>query len=48
MEKDLLKDQAGNMVVPHTGEVCELVQEDNYIFKAEEDLKKLVGRWIED
>ena len=25
MEKDLLKDQYGNMVVPHSGEVCELV-----------------------
>ena len=25
MEKDLEKDSNGNMIVPHTGEVCELV-----------------------
>lgn len=34
MEKDLEKDTDGNMVVPGTGEKCELVMEDNYVFVA--------------
>jgi methionyl-tRNA synthetase len=32
MEKDLLKDDKGNLCVPHSGEVCELVTEQNYVF----------------
>ena len=34
MEKDLDKDLDGNMIVPHSGEICELVKEDNYVFVA--------------
>ena len=48
MEKDLLKDSENNFSVPHTGEICEWVREDNYIFKVTNELKKKVGKWIED
>ena len=47
MEKDLHKDSENNFLVPHTGEICELVKEDNYIFRATNDLKNKVGTWIE-
>lgn len=32
VEKDLLKDEQGNLTVPHSGEVCERVTEENYVF----------------
>ena len=44
MEKDLLKDSENNFSVPHTGEICEWVREDNYIFKATDELKNKVGK----
>ena len=45
MEKDLEKDDLGNMIVPHTGEVCELVKEENYVFKVKQELKDKVSEW---
>ena len=45
MEKDLERDSDGNMTVPHTGEICELVEEDNYVFEVTQELKDKIASW---
>ena len=48
MEKDLEKNSDGEMTVPHTGEVCELVEEDNYVFVATQELKDKIAKWASE
>lgn len=39
-EKDLEKNPNGNgLIYPATGEVCELVKEENFVFKATDEVK---------
>lgn len=45
MEKDLFKDEKGNMLVPHTGEICEKVTEHNYVFDIKPEMFKAVASW---
>jgi len=45
MEKDLERDNAGNMRVPITGEICEEVVEDNYVFVVTDDVRANVMKW---
>ena len=45
-EKDLAKNPNGpGLIVPHTGEVCELVKEENFVFKVTDELKNQVHDW---
>ena len=47
-EKDLAKNPNGSgLIVPHTGEVCELVKEENFVFKVTDDLKNQVYNWAD-
>ena len=36
-EKDLEKNESGQMTVPGTGEICDYVTEENYVFKLSEE-----------
>lgn len=47
-EKDLERNAEGSMAVPATGEVCDYVTEDNYVFKFEETLKSNLITWAND
>ena len=38
-EKDLVKAEDGSMRVPGSGEVCDFVTEDNYVFKFNDSMK---------
>ena len=45
-EKDLVKDEAsGEMTVPGSGEVCEYVTEENYVFRFDQAMKDEVVQW---
>lgn len=43
MEKDLTKE--GDVYKTQTGEICEQVQEKNYVFKVDESLRERVKNW---
>ena len=38
-EKDLVKNEEGQLTVPVTGEVCDHVTQENYVFKVNPDIK---------
>lgn len=42
MTKDLEKDNEGNYRVPGSGEVCEYVEEDNYVFKVCDEFRNFI------
>ena len=44
-EKDLERNESGEMTVPATGEVCEYVTEQNYVFKFTQDQMRQVVDW---
>ena len=44
-EKDLQRTPDGSLTVPATGEVCDFVTEENYIFKFDEEMKKKLVAW---
>jgi len=41
----LIKDEKGNLLVPHSGEVCEQVTEQNYVFDITPELFAEVAKW---
>ena len=38
-EKDLEKSEDGQMMVPGSGEICEFVTEENYVFRYSDEMK---------
>lgn len=46
-EKDLMKAVDGSMRVPGSGEVCDFVTEENYVFKFNDSMKAKLVEWAE-
>ena len=45
VEKDLIKDEKNNLTVPHSGEICEKVTEQNYVFEMSQKMFELLAEW---
>ena len=46
-EKDLVKNERGEMTVAGSGEVCDYVREENYVFKYDQGMKDRIVEWAE-